>query len=160
MAGGPWIPITDGLSDAIDPVFDAGGKYLYFLASTDAGPANQWFAQSNADMRVRLKAQFELVRRGDVTTLRLAARRAEQQLARIHGLWGIAQLARKDRQHSPLLTEFLADTDPEIRAQAARLIGDRSVGPWQAVRTWYNSAKWAMRCRCVRPPAWATAVRM
>src|SRR5262249_13974675 len=45
--------ITDGLSDAIDPVFDAGGKYLYFLASTDAGPANQWFAQSNADMRVR-----------------------------------------------------------------------------------------------------------
>ena len=39
-------PITDGLSDAIDPVFDAGGKYLYFLASTDAGPVNQWFAQS------------------------------------------------------------------------------------------------------------------
>ena len=45
-------PITDGLSDAIEPVFDAGGKYLYFLASTDAGPVNQWFAQSNADMRV------------------------------------------------------------------------------------------------------------
>ena len=78
----------------------------------------------HADMRVRLKVQFELVRRADVTTLRLAARRADHQLARIHGLWGIAQLARKDPQHSPLLTEFLADTDPEIRAQAARLIGD------------------------------------
>ena len=79
---------------------------------------------SIADRRVRLKVQFELVRRADVTTLRLAARRADHQLARIHGLWGIAQLARKDPQHAALLTEFLADTDPEIRAQAARLIGD------------------------------------
>ena len=27
------------------------GKYLYFFASTDAGPVKDWFAQSNADMR-------------------------------------------------------------------------------------------------------------
>lgn len=27
--------VTDGLSDAVSPAFDAGGKYLYFLASTD-----------------------------------------------------------------------------------------------------------------------------
>jgi quinoprotein glucose dehydrogenase len=78
----------------------------------------------HADMRVRLKAQFELVRRADVTTLRLAARRADQQLARIHGLWGIAQLARKDPQQSILLAEFLDDPDAEIRAQAARMTGD------------------------------------
>lgn len=78
----------------------------------------------HADMRVRQKAQFELVRRSDITTLRLAARRADQQLARIHGLWGIAQLARKDQQHAPLLAEFLTDPDDEIRAQAARMIGD------------------------------------
>ncbi len=45
-------PITDGLSDAAEPVFDASGKYLYFLASTDAGPVRQWFDQSNADMRM------------------------------------------------------------------------------------------------------------
>lgn len=42
--------ITDGLSDVADPVFDRSGKYLYFFASTDAGPAVDWFAQSNADM--------------------------------------------------------------------------------------------------------------
>jgi len=30
--------VTDGLSDARYPVFDAGGKYLYFTASTDIGP--------------------------------------------------------------------------------------------------------------------------
>ncbi|MBN1853527.1 MAG: PD40 domain-containing protein [Pirellulales bacterium] len=44
--------ITDGLSDASEPIFDAGGKYLYFLASTDAGPVRQWFDMSNADMQI------------------------------------------------------------------------------------------------------------
>ena len=42
--------ITDSLSEATEPVFDASGKYLYFLASTDAGPVKHWFAMSNADM--------------------------------------------------------------------------------------------------------------
>ncbi len=45
-------PVTDGLSEVAEPVFDAGGKYLYFLASTDAGPVKQWFDQSSADMRM------------------------------------------------------------------------------------------------------------
>jgi tricorn protease len=44
-------PITEGLSDAAEPVFDDGGEYLYFFASTDAGPLRQWFAMSNADFR-------------------------------------------------------------------------------------------------------------
>jgi putative membrane-bound dehydrogenase-like protein len=78
----------------------------------------------HADRRVRLKAQSELVRRADVTTFRLTAGRADQRLARIHSLWGVAQLARKDRQHAMLLAPFLSDGDPEIRAQAAKMIGD------------------------------------
>ncbi|MEN9686197.1 MAG: hypothetical protein RLZZ28_1983 [Bacteroidota bacterium] len=43
--------VTDGLSDASDPKFDKSGKYLYFFASTNAGPVINWFDQSNADMR-------------------------------------------------------------------------------------------------------------
>ncbi len=43
--------VSDGLSDVRDPQFDKSGKYLYFFASTDAGPVKDWFAQSNADMR-------------------------------------------------------------------------------------------------------------
>ena len=31
--------VTDGMSDASNPSFDANGKYLYFLASTDDGPS-------------------------------------------------------------------------------------------------------------------------
>ncbi len=44
--------VSDGLSDATEPVFDRGGKYLYFFASTDAGPVVNWFDQSNADMQM------------------------------------------------------------------------------------------------------------
>ncbi|MCK5693518.1 MAG: PDZ domain-containing protein, partial [Bacteroidales bacterium] len=44
--------VSDGISDAAEPVFDRGGKYLYFFASTDAGPVVNWFDQSNADMRM------------------------------------------------------------------------------------------------------------
>ena len=45
-------PVTDGLSDVSDPVFDQSGKYIYFFASTDAGPVKHWFAMSNRDMRM------------------------------------------------------------------------------------------------------------
>jgi tricorn protease len=44
-------PVTDGLSDADEPKFDPKGKFLYFFASTDAGPLRNWFDQSNIDMR-------------------------------------------------------------------------------------------------------------
>ncbi|MBN2091091.1 PD40 domain-containing protein [candidate division KSB1 bacterium] len=45
-------PVTDGLSDVSEPVFDQSGKYIYFFASTDAGPIKHWFAMSNRDMRM------------------------------------------------------------------------------------------------------------
>ena len=57
-------PITDGLSDAVDPVFDASGKYLFFFASTDAGPVNQWFAQSNADMGLQRSIYVTVLKKG------------------------------------------------------------------------------------------------
>jgi tricorn protease len=46
-------PVTDGLSDVGDLAFDAGGKYLYLLVSTEAGPVKQWFAQSGTDLRAQ-----------------------------------------------------------------------------------------------------------
>ncbi len=45
------LAVTDGLSEVSEPVFDSGGKYLYFFASTDAGPVKQWFDLSSRDMR-------------------------------------------------------------------------------------------------------------
>ena len=54
--------ITDGLSDVADPVFDRSGKYLFFFGSTDAGPAVDWFAQSNADMQASRNVYLAVLR--------------------------------------------------------------------------------------------------
>jgi tricorn protease len=56
-------PITDGLSEVSEPTFDANGKYLYFLASTDAGPVKQWFDMSNADLRVTRSIYLAVLRK-------------------------------------------------------------------------------------------------
>ena len=44
--------ITDGLSDCRSPAWDAGGKYLYFLASTDYGLNVGWLDMTNYDHEV------------------------------------------------------------------------------------------------------------
>ena len=41
--------LTDALADATSPSFDANGKYLYFLASTDYGPRSAWLEMSAVD---------------------------------------------------------------------------------------------------------------
>ena len=41
--------VTDGLADAITPTWDASGKYLWFLASTDFGLRSQWLDMTNND---------------------------------------------------------------------------------------------------------------
>ncbi len=61
--------IGDGLGDLSEPVFDRSGRYLYFLASTDAGPVNDWFAQSNADMRGTAGIYLAVLRRDEPSPL-------------------------------------------------------------------------------------------
>jgi tricorn protease len=46
------VPVTDGLSDASEPVFDPSGDTSISFASTDAGPVINWFDLSSADMRM------------------------------------------------------------------------------------------------------------
>ena len=80
----------------------------------------------NPDMRVRQKAQFELAMRGNdgLGIFQSSIKQTEHQLARVHAIWGISQFARKDLKHAKLLLPLLKDSDPEIRAQAAKWIGD------------------------------------
>ena len=51
LAENKSYPVSDGLSNVTEPVFDPSGKYLYMLASTNAGPVVNWFDQSNQDMQ-------------------------------------------------------------------------------------------------------------
>ncbi len=53
LVEGKAYQLTDGMSDAISPTFDASGKYLYFLASTDYGPRTGWLEMSSIDRPVR-----------------------------------------------------------------------------------------------------------
>ena len=48
---GKSFPITDGQSEATDPVFDANGKYLYFISSDSTGLSKHGFSQSASDAR-------------------------------------------------------------------------------------------------------------
>ena len=59
--------VTDGMSDASDPVFDPNGEYIYFLASTDAGPVVNWFDLSNQDMRMTNSIYLATLRK-DITS--------------------------------------------------------------------------------------------
>lgn len=83
---------------------------------------------AHEDQRVRLESQFELVRRNDAKTLTKRAQQAGQGrkalLARIHAIWGVGQLGRKDASAAEPLAELLKDTDPEIKAQAAQMLGE------------------------------------
>ncbi|MCC7374633.1 MAG: PD40 domain-containing protein [Verrucomicrobiales bacterium] len=63
------LPITDGLADAVQPAFDAGGKYLYFLVSTDAGPVNDWFSQANSDLRTVQQIYLAVLAKGVASPL-------------------------------------------------------------------------------------------
>lgn len=78
---------------------------------------------AHADQRVRLKAQFELVKRDARTELRNASQ-GGPQLSRIHAIWGISQLARRNETAPGEIFELLADPDPEIRTQALKSLGD------------------------------------
>ncbi|MCM2255357.1 MAG: PDZ domain-containing protein [Vicinamibacteria bacterium] len=63
------IAVTDGLSDARRPVWDASGKYLFFKASTDAGPVVDWFSQANADMEINEQLYLAVLAKGVTSPL-------------------------------------------------------------------------------------------
>ncbi|MFT6179257.1 MAG: quinoprotein glucose dehydrogenase [Paracoccaceae bacterium] len=78
---------------------------------------------NHPDQRVRLKAQFELVKRGARTELKEAAKEGPQ-ISRIHAIWGLAQFARTTKEIHYDLLDLTKDKDPEIRAQAAKMYGE------------------------------------
>ncbi len=86
----------------------------------------------HADWRVRLEAQFTLAERGG-NSIDLLARVAgtpaaptgAQALARRHAVWGLGQIAAKNPAALEPLRSLVGDSDPEIRAQSLKVLGDR-----------------------------------
>ncbi|MDT8369220.1 MAG: PDZ domain-containing protein [Longimicrobiales bacterium] len=61
---GETTQLTDGMADAIDPVFDASGDYLYFLASTDYGLNTGWLDMTSYDRPVTRALYVTLLAEG------------------------------------------------------------------------------------------------
>ena len=78
------------------------------------------------DLRVRQEAQFALAGKGvaAVPALFGVARSSQDGLARLHAVWALGQIARRDAAVLPPVTALLEHADPEVRAQAARVLGD------------------------------------
>lgn len=79
---------------------------------------------NHVDMRVRQKAQFALVENQQLKPLQNIAISSSNQLARIHAIWGLGQILRKNPAEHAVLINLLQDADSEIRAQAAKVLGD------------------------------------
>lgn len=79
-----------------------------------------------SDMRIRQKAQFELVERGtkSISIFQDILLNSSNQLAKIHAIWGLGQLARRGEKVEEILFSCLSNEDDEIVAQAAKTIGD------------------------------------
>ena len=61
--------ITDGLADAVWPAWDASGKYLWFLASTDFGLRSQWLDMTSYDHDETFGLYFAVLRKTDSSPL-------------------------------------------------------------------------------------------
>lgn len=79
---------------------------------------------AHPDLRVRQRAQFELARREAKEVLVSAVTQTEDRFKRLHGIWGLGQLARADDSLLATLAQFLKDPDAEVRAQTAKVLAD------------------------------------
>jgi tricorn protease len=69
LESGRTEQVTDGMSDATWPAWDAGGKYLYFLASTNYGPTTGWLDMSSYDRPVTRALYLAVLRKGEPSPL-------------------------------------------------------------------------------------------
>lgn len=88
------------------------------------------------DMRVRQEAQFALADRPTegAEAFEDVAQHATNRLARLHAIWGIGQISVRQKEGAisarglDVLLGLLSDADAEVRAQAAKVLGDCRYG--------------------------------
>ena len=57
------------LADAVWPTWDASGKYLWFLASTDFGLRSQWLDMTSYDRETTFGLYFAVLKKGEPSPL-------------------------------------------------------------------------------------------
>ncbi len=61
--------VTDGMADAMWPAWDASGKYLWFLASTDYGLLSQWLDMTSYDRTENFGLYVAVLKKGEPSPL-------------------------------------------------------------------------------------------
>ena len=87
------------------------------------------------DHRVRQRAQFALARDLKNRELLISATNSKSSIVtRLHGVWGLGQMARvqNDVDSQALLHELLGDSNWRIRGQAAIALGESNPKPFRA----------------------------
>src|SRR5215510_448248 len=69
LDSGKSTQITDGLSDARFANFDKNGKYLYFTASTNAGPTTGWLDMSAFPHQTTRSVYVVVLKKGEASPL-------------------------------------------------------------------------------------------
>lgn len=84
---------------------------------------------AHRDRRVRLGAQFELVRRGkgSLEVLERVLNSSSQDLARLHAAYGLGTLMRRHRVEPAPLLQGLQDSHPHVRAVSALMLGEAQI---------------------------------
>jgi quinoprotein glucose dehydrogenase len=79
------------------------------------------------DMRVRLRAQFALAANSANREILLATTKPNEPITtRLHGVWGLGNLARlkNDNASAEALVKLCSDTEAKVRGQAIQALGD------------------------------------
>ncbi len=100
------------------------------------------------DMRVRQEAQFSIVDLGPavaVTTFAKVARNNTNLFARLHAIWGLGQFTSRSELAVKELTRLFDDGDPEIRAQALKVVGGAPGADAAAMATMLTDASARVR---------------
>jgi quinoprotein glucose dehydrogenase len=130
--GGGWSVNENGsiqVAGSKDPAQrEAGAKVaaMFKTGFEKQSPADLAALLSHADRRVRQAAQFALVDRGDdgLAVLKETAMTPGSLFPRLHAIWGLGQAGRRGVEVADSLIALLDDPDAEVRANAARVIGD------------------------------------
>jgi quinoprotein glucose dehydrogenase len=90
----------------------------------------------HADQRIRLNAQWALATKADAAQqFGAVAKSGTNEFARLHAIWGLGHIARlagyksapAEAQVLAAVATLLADKDDEVRAQAAKVLGEGKV---------------------------------
>lgn len=134
--GGGWGPNPNGYiftmtNDAVHADADAAALIAevqtLFAEGFEQRSDDELIALlGHADQRVRLHAQYEVAKRDGVAEAlgAIAQDVNATQMQRIHAAWTLGMIARREPSAADAIAPLLTDTDPHVRTQAAKTLGD------------------------------------